>query len=315
MATHKTLIVGVDTLAGSNIALTWADRCNVVGTSSSRRFTLDGCRTIPLAVADLRALTEILDAEVPHSIVYCQQASQSAWDWSHDCDIQCHSKRLSLVCNAAKRCGSRVIFVSSDSASSGPFLFRRDTGHLSLNQTLIVTRGIEKAAIEGDVLIARTHLFGWSPAIDSWAEHIWTAVSEGRPIQASGTRYATPILASDFAELLWKSLAKGLQSAWNLAGAERASMWEFAMAVANVLGLPMRTIRLEPNSTANDFVPNQVRFSQETSLDSRRIQSVLQAPLPRLQEGIARFVEQATSGYRDRIVASLAAPALVASAA
>jgi dTDP-4-dehydrorhamnose reductase len=156
--------------------------------------------------------------------------------------------------------------------------------------------------------MVQTHLFGWSPAAHSWVEQVWAAISDGRPVQASGTRYASPILATDFADLLWKAQSKGLRGNHNLAGAERASMWQFALALANAAGSPLRTMRLDGNSIAHDFMfKNQDRFSQETSLDSRRIQSVLQTSLPRFREGITRFVEQAGGGHRDRIARSAAA--------
>jgi dTDP-4-dehydrorhamnose reductase len=316
VATEKTLIIGVDTLAGLNIATAWADRCAVAGVTSRRRFALDGCQIIVAREDDRHALTDIIDAQMPKTIIVCGPASRSAWDWSHDFDVKTESERLAIVCGAASRCGSRVIVMSSDAACSGPFLFSRDDDQLAFDRTALSIRQIEAVATENHALTIRTHLFGWSSTADSWIERIWTAIAEGRPTYASGANYATPILASDFAELLWKAKMRDLHGLYNLAGAERASMWHFATVLSGFAGVALKILSLDSASARCDFgFNNQSELCQETSLDSRQIQRVLQVPLPRLHEAVARFAEQATGGYRDRITASLDLPALAASAA
>jgi dTDP-4-dehydrorhamnose reductase len=315
VATEKTLIIDVDTLAGSNIATTWADRCAVVGVTSRRRFTMDGCHIIGVA-ADDDTLTDIIGAELPKTIIFCGPVSRSAWDGPHDFEVKSQSERLAVACRAASRCGSRVIVVSSDAACSGPFLFSRDDDHLTADRAAIAIREIERVATDSHALAVRTHLFGWTSTADSWAEQVWTAIAESRPVYASGANYATPILASDFAELLWTAKSRGVHGIYNLAGAERASMWHFAMMLSGFAGVALKVMSFDTALAGGAFgLKNQPGLGQETSLDSRRIQRLMPARLPRLQDGIARFVEQATGGYRDRISAALALPALAASAA
>lgn len=314
MTTDKTLIVGVDTLAGANIALTWADRCEIVGVTSRRRFILDRCRAIVAAPADPRALADIIDAEAPTTIIYSGLISSSAWEWSREYDLSSESERLAAVCRVATRRGSRVIVISSDAACFGPFLFRRDDDHRSVDVAPLAIRRIETAATHSHALVVRTHLFGWRPTADSWIERIWTAISEGRPVYASGTHYATPILASDFAELLWNAKTCGLHGLYNLAGAERASMWHFATVLSGFAGVALKV--MSPDSVLENFkLESEPRTGQETSLDSRRIQSALRLALPRLQDSVRRFVEQAKNGYRDRIAAAISPPASAAAAA
>jgi len=109
--------------------------------------------------------------------------------------------------------------------------------------------------------------------------------------------------------VLWKARTKGLHGKYNLAGAERANMWQVATALAAAARLPLGVMRFDPSLTEDTSA------GQETSLDSRHAQRALETRLPRLSDGIDRFVEQATSGYRDRIAATLAMPALASSAA
>jgi dTDP-4-dehydrorhamnose reductase len=123
-------------------------------------------------------------------------------------------------------------------------------------------------------------------------------------------------LASDFAELLWQAQCQGLQGLHHLAGAERASIWHVARALADAGGMSLNAIPAAKNASRESCeLIGEFRCDQETSLDSRKIQRALTRPLPRLAEGVARFVEQATNGYRDRLQSSAGVASLTASAA
>ena len=48
----KLLVIGIDTLAGGNLALVLADRCEVLGVCRQHRFELEGCRTLRVESGD-----------------------------------------------------------------------------------------------------------------------------------------------------------------------------------------------------------------------------------------------------------------------
>jgi hypothetical protein len=56
---------------------------------------------------------------------------------------------------------------------------------------------------------------------------------------------------------------------------------------------------------AKDVVPRRPNVD-ETSLNTYRARRELEVPLPLLREGLARFVEQATNGFRDRLAGQAA---------
>src|SRR5439155_22624656 len=100
----KILFVGVDSLAGCNLAVSWTDRCEVIGACEARNFSLDGCRIVPIdSFADAKSL-QLLADERPQWIVHCGPASRSAWDWQ-DFDVDVEARQLAAVCIAAKRDG------------------------------------------------------------------------------------------------------------------------------------------------------------------------------------------------------------------
>jgi dTDP-4-dehydrorhamnose reductase len=116
-------------------------------------------------------------------------------------------------------------------------------------------------------------------------------------------RFATPILATDLADLAFLALRKRLSGVWHVAGAERVSQYRFAQELAAALG--MRDCPI----AAGEEPPDPPSETAETSLDSRRASRALGRSMPALREGLTRFVEQATSGFRNRLRGQLLADA------
>ncbi|HTQ39395.1 MAG TPA: hypothetical protein VMJ32_10220 [Pirellulales bacterium] len=376
---HKLLIVGIETLAGSNLALQLADRCEVVGLTRHRGFALDGCRTLVERRFSVRmnsasgdeVCLAILD-ERPRWVVYCGPTSCSSWDGvygygaNHNIteagvsvpanavandaaandaatfDANEEAKRLAAIGQAVKKCGAKLALVSTDAVCAGPQVFHRED--MSVVHAAADVRNnpaphaawlIERQIDQREALVVRTHLYGWSAMGESYAERLWTALEDGVPFSVghsagtvglrsafytpaiSGRRYASPILATDFAELLWAALQRGLSGIFHAAGAERASQWQFVAALAAASGMWMNGSK----SYSRDGIPHAAKTraqrisemsssacGQETSLDSRKLQRAVGLPLPRLFDGLERFTQQAGNGYRDQLRAAFFAP-------
>jgi dTDP-4-dehydrorhamnose reductase len=312
----KLLIVGIDTLVGANLALTLSDRCEVVGISYRAGCKIYGCRTITERLTPGESLFGSIVAEHPDWIVYCGPTSQSSWDWAGDFHCGQESKQLTTISDAAKHSGSRLTLVSTDAVFRGPRLFHRESFPKAIDHPAAnAARQLEKV-VSADALIVRTHTYGWSCAGESHAENLWAALAENRPIAPSGTRYATPILASDLAELLWRTHCRRLSGVFHAGGAERASMWQFATAMAAASGTSVKILQLASDASGEDIAAlGQARCGQESSLDSRKLQRAVESPLPLLREGLQRFVEQAKNGHRAKLSAALSQPFISSSAA
>lgn len=292
----KLLVIGVDTLAGGNLAVTLADRCEVVGISQTIGFELDDCRILCGELDRADELTEIVAAEQPRCIVYCGPSCAAGWDGSRDLEETVEARRAKAVEQAAEKCGGRMVLLSTDAVFGGPRLFHHETFPTSPIGPAAAARNVEQALTANESLILRSHLFGWSPGGESYAERTWTALAEGCQPIASGTSYATPILASDAAEFVWQAYRRRLSGLYHLGGAERISQWQFAAVLERSRGGSVAKSR-QPAASA----PNILPVGEETSLDSRRLQRALSRPLPLVNEGINRFIEQAENGYRQRL--------------
>ena len=110
---------------------------------------------------------------------------------------------------------------------------------------------------------------------------------------ADGRCYATPILASDLADLLWPAYELRLSGLYHLAGAERTSAFRFVVELAAALGIE------KPWGSQRLSLPDSA-WHEETSLNSRRARRVLERATPLLGEGLRRFAEQAENGWRQR---------------
>ena len=114
--------------------------------------------------------------------------------------------------------------LSTDAVFTGPRIFHDEFSVSTASHSIaLAARRIKRTVEEGGGLVVRTHAYGWG-AIESepsFAEKVWQALSEGRASLVDPHRSATPILATDLAELLDRAYQRGLRGLYHLAGAAR----------------------------------------------------------------------------------------------
>lgn len=303
---QRMAILGIDSTLGANLALALSDRFAVLGLYGRHAVALEGCWTASWNPADLPAVRRMILDHRPHWIVLCGPFCASSWDSPAESpsadDARRTARRLALL---AAEAGSRLTILSTDAVFAGPRMFHAETDPaLEPRPCAQAALGVEQAVQDSDALVVRTHAFGWSPAgvKSGFAERLWQGVREGASSPASPHSYATPILATDLAELLWLAYRRRLAGLYHIAGAERTSQRRFATEMAAAFGLA------QPPSPSpeNPFDSSEVR---ETSLDTRRARRGLQRGMPMLREGLERFAQQAVNGFRARLQSPARRPA------
>jgi dTDP-4-dehydrorhamnose reductase len=285
----KLLIVGADGVLGGNLAWALAGRIEVVGCCLGAPPQIDACRMLPQPFGgDPSGLAVAACREAPDWVVYCGACAASSWDAPEAIDARAELERVAVLAEASQASGARLTVISSDAACRGPRLFQDEASTAAADTPFgQVVRRVEAAATAGGALVARTHVYGWSGGGETFAERLWNALADGVPCQADTWRHATPILATDLAELLWKACQQRLSGLYHLSGAERTTPFRFATELAAVGAFSRAEIIGRP---AADTV---IAAQAETSLDCRRARRALELPLPLLREGLSRFVEQA----------------------
>jgi dTDP-4-dehydrorhamnose reductase len=280
-------LVGAASPLFDNLALSWQD-----------------CLA-SFAVHQLESLESAIDSiyrRRPEWVAYCGRAAQSSWEASP----ASHADDASMVerlTRAVAEIDAHLLVISSDRAAAGPRMFHEENEPCGCDWQAQQLHAMEQAALTLDaqrrrVLVVRTNSLGWSTSGGSFAERIWASLERREPVAVDASSFATPILASDLAELLARCLRQRLHGLVHIGGAERTSPFRFAQELARAAGFDYRLVRPNTDET-RECEPVASTF--ETSLGSRLVRRELEVGLPLLRESVSRFVAEATNGYRDRL--------------
>lgn len=296
---ERLLVTGIDFPLGSNLALTLADHCEVFGLHGDYAVESPEMHTARWMPGDRIAVKQAIQEHRPQWIIHCPALSASSWDRVPsepvaDGEPQFVAELAELASDAA----ARLTVLSSDVVFAGPRMFHEETWPAGspaprAAQVLAMERALESRG----ALVVRTHAFGWSPAAGSadFAQRALESLKAGTSLTVDGRRHATPILATDLAELLLRAFELRLHGLYHLAGAERTSPWGFVSELAAAAGLRW------PGGRGETSPPAATEWHDDTSLNSKRGRRVLEMATPMLREGLDRFVAQATGGWRDRL--------------
>jgi len=293
------LVVGVETIAGANIAAAFAEKYSVTTWASQAGYEIANCDALDhrLSPSDAVAASE---ADI---LVYCGPAARSSWEpQTKSLTNDTILIDLQLWANAAQSSGMRFVMVSSDAVFTSPWLFHDEESHgLCGSYQAQVIRAAEDHLLEvaPEALILRTNIFGWSPAGDDtgWIETLIRDVETKRIVQQDHVRHAAPILATDFADILDRACQEELTGIYHVAGAERINPLQFTQRLADRFDLPWLAMRRESSLTE---LP-QGFGEGECSLQTKKIRKDLCVAMPLLSEGLERLCEQAENGFRDKL--------------
>jgi dTDP-4-dehydrorhamnose reductase len=298
----KLLLVGADSMLGANLALALEDRFDCTGLATKRP-AVAGCRrTIVGDVLDTTLMESLVAEDRPDWVVFIGPTSHSSWDTAAD-------ERPASTAHFAQRwaaitaeCGAALTVVSSDAVFRGPRLFHEESARATAETPFAREAcAVEDALAESKhALIVRTHAYGWSANDQGggFTEKLAEQLAARRPAIGDGVRYATPILATDLAELLAVAYEKQLRGLYHITGAERTNLARFVGELDGALDLHS-SVATESENNASTISLN--RPVAETSLNTRRARRDLEMPMPLLREGLERLAAQYENGFRARL--------------
>jgi dTDP-4-dehydrorhamnose reductase len=296
---ERLLIVAIDTVVGANLAAQLSDKFHVTGLSTGEEISIEGCETATAPITDVHSARQAIALYRPDRLVLCQTGGDSSWH-SAGADLRSAADATLAWIEAARATGKRVTLISSDAVFTGPWMFHTETCDSFCPagdaQTL---RTIEDAALQDSAnsLVVRTHPYGWSPQLKGgWIDAILAALELEQPPIFDCVAHATPILATDLADVLVPTWNAGLTGLYHIAGAERTNPHRFACALARVFDLdPPQTAWLAPTES----VPTGFARG-DASLHTRSIRRALGIGLPMLVEGLERLRAQHDQGFDRR---------------
>jgi len=295
----KLLILGADTVAGANLAASLSDRSDVVALSTDSPVNITGCQTTVCQTSNALTVRDWIARIQPKWVIYSSGPARSNWSESAaTIDVpQMLADARSWITEAAAA-GCRLTVISSDAVFTGPWMFHDERSRCWCPSDLACAiRKVEQCALDEcpKSLVVRTNVFGWSPG-NGWLEQILEGLEQQAECHCDAFRYATPILATDLAALVWQAMSQGLSGLYHLAGAERVSPAQFVQRLAAHFGLPAP--RFASKSSLSDRPEGFGRG--ETSLQSLQIRKALGAAVPMLCEGLDKLAQQADNGHREQ---------------
>ncbi|MEX0715645.1 MAG: sugar nucleotide-binding protein [Planctomycetaceae bacterium] len=298
------LIAGVETIAGANLAVHFADRCRVRGSSADERIAIDGAEPLVGEARDFESARRLLLAAQPDAVVHCGPASASAWSGETTLADLTAARAIArnLARGAAER-GCRFTFISSDAVFSGPWMFHEEDGASFCPseeaETIRATENDVLAACPG-ALVLRTNVFGWSPdpADCGWIERLLHRLDTGKDAGLhDGVAHATPIAAAHLAEIVERAHRERLEGTFHVGGAERVSPAGFARRLAEAFDIG------PCYSSSGRIVDDRpVGYGRgETSLQTRKIRKALCVAMPTFAEGLATLLAERDDGRADAL--------------
>ena len=296
----KVLVAGVESVVGGNLAVCLARSQSVTGVSLSEPVSLGGCEVESFAGAGPDAVRQMIERVKPQRVIYCGAGSRTGWEAGgqpEESDV----RQAADWITAARETKAHLTLVSSAAVFTGPWMFHSETSQsFCPSPSAQHLRAIETTAAEvcPDSLIVRTHAFGWQPGgKDGWLESLLGQLEPGRTNGLDCFRHASPILASDLADIISAAWGAGLSGVYHIAGAERANPVQFVRRLAHRFQLP------DPAEPTGEFLVDRPAGygCGETSLQTRKIRRALHICLPMLEDSVLRLFKQHSDGYRSRM--------------
>ncbi|MEM1637915.1 MAG: SDR family oxidoreductase [Pyrobaculum sp.] len=187
--------------------------------------------------------------------------------------------------------GAHVVYISTDYVFSGDRGMYAESDLPSPVQWYGVSKlcGERAAAAYASkwTVLRPSTLFGVGGSKLNFA--MWAAgeLSAGRKIRAYTDLYSSPTLADSLAEAVAEALERGVYGLFHFAGADRASRYQWALAIAKRLGAEGL---VEPSSSA--AASWRAKRPRDSSLSVEKARGVFKTRPLALDEAIDKFVEE-----------------------
>lgn len=192
-----------------------------------------------------------------------------------------------LLHSVSPRC--LFVYISTDSLFSGNSrLWTEDQQPSPVNVHAKTKLEAEHAVSQHPQhLIVRTNFYGWSSGRKKTAaEWLYGALERQEPITLFDDFFFTPIYVVDLAGILHRMVEREARGLFHVAGADRVSKYEFGAMMARGMKVSMDNVR---KGTLAEM-PLGAPRAPDISLGSGKAEKILGEPMPRCEDGVARFL-------------------------
>lgn len=175
------------------------------------------------------------------------------------------------VINACLSNGIKLIYVSTNAVFDGnnpPYSENSERnpvnyyGKLKVEaENLVIDSGLEFSIVRA-ILMYGWHFNQSRPnPVTNWIR----LLSEGKTINVVDDRYTQPLYAYDCANTLWEIVNQDRTGIYNVSGADRVNLFEFAMKTADIFELNKELIQPVPSTYFPEIAPRPIDTSYSIS--------------------------------------------------
>lgn len=295
----RVLITGVSGLLGNNLAYCLKDQYDILGLYNQHAVQISGIKTVKmdLAQAQGQQMRHMIKGFRPDVIIhcaalsdidYCEKNQKSAYDTN----VLGTRKLVESV----KDRRTKFIYISTDAVydnANGKPLCEEDPINPANYYGKTKYLGEQEALKADNSLILRTNIFGWNIQDKfSLAEWVIYELSCKREIHGFNDVYFSSIYTFDLAELIDRIIKKKLSGIYNLGSRSALSKKDFAITIADQLGLD--TSLIVPISV-DDF-HFKAKRNKNLSLDIGKLKKDIKSDIPSINDSIDHFVRDFKAG-------------------
>lgn len=196
------------------------------------------------------------------------------------------------VAQAAKRHGSRLLYISTDHLFEGnKSMYSEDEKPAPVNVygKMKVEAELISQEIHSNTVIVRTNFFGWSHShhTQTFGEWLFSSLKKKISINLYTDYYFTPIEVTYLAEAIETLAASDFIGIINIAGSQRCSKYEFGITMSEVFGLDPSEI----HSGKIEISTFKAKRQKDLSLSTEKFRRIFGRNLPDLKESLQRFYD------------------------
>lgn len=290
------LITGASGLLGTHLCRALASRGHkVVGFHLDHDITVDGILKHRVELLDFAAVNHRIAEIAPDVIAHTAGLTNvDECERNEALAHRLHVEASANIAAAAVRGKARLLHISTDHLWDGTqAMVAEDAAVSPINAYARTKAAAEKAVLmaHNGASVVRTNFFGaglpWRESSSDWTRRI---LATGGEINAFEDVYFTPLAVGHLVDILIELAALPVRGPLHVAGSERISKYDFALAVAKAFGLAVNGIKRGSVKQANLLAPRP----KDMSLSTKLAASILKRQLPNLQQSIARLISDET---------------------
>lgn len=294
-------MTGGSGLLGSAVVRQAIGKFIVTSTYHKNPVALEGAEFIRANLLNDRDL-ETLSIAQPEIIIHCAALTDVDYCESHPEEAFAQNVQASInVAEIAKSLGSYMVHISTDSVfdgEKGAYSEDDPTGPINSygRSKLAAERKVSEAY--GHSCILRTNIFGWNVTTrKSMAEWMIGVLTREESLTALKDVVISPLLTDDLSNVIFELCRLEHEGIIHIGSSDSCSKLQIARTIAEIFELNPGNIK----SISVDELHLKAKRPRNTSLDVRRISSLLGRRMPTVSDGIRRMMELRDSGQIARM--------------